>query len=612
MFKLFEINSIRSRMVASFLFLTSLILVLAIVSLYTLDRTLQIARINSDINQLEIYTLNLIRSDNHFFNVEVINKRYFETHTSSFLLRRDSLNERISKKMAELLKHRSNKTYAIDQILFTIDSTLTQYNSRFQVLESILFKKGFKDFGLEGEMRDHAHQLEESSLGIEISKILYLRRHEKDFFLRHDTTYLRAFKNRASDLLKEMMENPVRNRKAIHHIQEYARLFTELSNLQMRIGLSSESGLRSELNNLTESLSQQYFSLTEYAYKQSSSAQNHARIVYISALGFGILISILTGYWISKRLSEPISKLSKLVNSTSNKTNLARDFNVRNAAHEIITLTTSFTRLMHQTDEQMQEIKRKSKQLRQRNKQLQKLNKEQDHFLYSTAHDLRSPLTSLSGLVNLMRIENKNPDLVHYFDKMDKSIIRQEDFIEQIASFSKNKILKINPEPLDLHQMVNETFEHHLYMAGADRIRKEIILFNEKNLNFYSDYNRVLILLNNLISNGIRYADQTKPKSFIRAEIIIRKTEATLKFIDNGIGISADHLDNIFDMFYRAHDDSKGTGLGLFILQKTIRKMNGTVKVESVFGEGTVFTLTIPNLLPNKVQLREPIEATEV
>lgn len=611
MFKLFEINSIRNRMVASFLFLTLLILVLAVVSLYTLDRTLQVARINSDINQLEIYTLNLIRSDNYFFNVEVINKHYFETHTSVFLLRRDSLNQRISRKMAELLKHSANKTYAIDQILLTIDSTLTQYNASFTILESILFKKGFKDYGLEGEMRDHAHRLEESTLGIEISKILYLRRHEKDFFLRHDTTYIRSFQNRAAELLKEMLKYPERNRQAIYHIQEYTRLFTELANIQMRIGLSSESGLRSELNDLTESLSQQYFSLTEYAYKQSSTAQNHARIVYISALGIGILISILTGYWISKRLSEPISNLSKFVNSTSSKTNLARDFSLRNAAHEIITLTDSFTRLMSKTDEQMKEIKRKSKQLRQRNKQLQKLNKEQDHFLYSTAHDLRSPLTSLSGLVNLMRIENKNPDLVHYFDKMDKSISRQEDFIEQIASFSKNKILKINSEPLDLHQMVNETFEHHLYMAGADRVRKEIILFNEKNIDFYSDYNRVLILLNNLISNGIRYADPAKPKSFIRAEITIRKSEAVLKFIDNGIGIGEEHLGSIFEMFYRAHDDSKGTGLGLFILQKTIRKMNGDVKVESVFGEGTVFTLTLPNLSPGKVHLPQPM-TTEV
>ena len=600
MFKLFEINSIRSRMVASFLFLTSLILVLAIVSLYTLDRTLQIARINSDVNQLEIFTLNLIKSDNDFFNVEVINKNYFETRSSSFLIRRDSLNRRIQGKMKELVRQSANKSYTIDRTLHSIDSTLLLYNTIFKSLESTLYKKGFKDYGLEGEMRGHAHWLEEASKGIDISKILYLRRHEKDFFLRHDTAYLSAFENRAATLLVEMAHDPERNKQAIVHLQQYQRLFLELADIQLRIGLSSGDGLRNELNMLTVNLSEQFFSLSEYAYRQSSAAQYNARIIYISALGFGILISILTGYWISKRLSEPITKLSKIVNNSHYKRNFAVDLNLKNAAHEIITLTASFSRLMSKTDDQMREIKSKSKQLKQRNKQLRKLNKEQDHFLYSTAHDLRSPLTSLSGLVNLMRIENKAPDMVHYFDKMDKSISRQEDFIEQIASFSRNKILKIKPEALDLSQMFLETFEHHLYMTGASRIQKEVIVDNPQKVEVYSDYNRILILLNNLISNAIRYSDPEKAHPFIKAHFTIRSNEFVIKFADNGIGISQEHLDKIFEMFYRAHDDSKGTGLGLFILHETIRKMNGSVTVESAAGAGTMFTLILPNLLPVK------------
>jgi hypothetical protein len=85
MFKLLDINSIRSRMVVSFLFLTILILIQSLVSFFTLDRTIQIARIHSDINQLEIFTLNLIKSDNDFFTMEVINPTYFEHTKASFL-----------------------------------------------------------------------------------------------------------------------------------------------------------------------------------------------------------------------------------------------------------------------------------------------------------------------------------------------------------------------------------------------------------------------------------------------------------------------------------------------------------------------------------------------
>lgn len=608
MFQLLDINSIRSRMVVSFLFLTILILIQSLVSLFTLDKTIQIARIHSDINQLEIFTLNLIKSDNDFFTMEVINPNYFETHKSVFLTRRDSLNKRIRTTLNEVSHQSSNKSYNLDSTLYRIDSMLVVYNAKFEALESILFKKGFKDYGLEGEMRFHAHELEEVNSGIDISNILYLRRHEKDFLLRHDSSYLQSFRTRAMVIMTALAKNPKANNKAINHLREYQRLFSELADLQKRIGPSSSGGLRNELNDLAATISEQYFSLSEYSFKQSTTAQQNTRLFYIAALVIGILIAILTGYWISKRLSEPITRLSKLVNSSINsKKSHKTDFNLRNAAHEIVVLTASFVQLMNQTKAQLSEIKQKSKQLRQRNKQLRKLNEELDHFLYSTAHDLRSPLTSLSGLVHIMRLENNQPELEHYFERMDKSIQRQENFIAQIASFSKNKIMKIKSERVDLPNLINELIEYHHFIPGADRIKKDVIVHNPNNIPFYSDHNRITILFNNLLSNAIRYADFKKPDPHIRIDITICTTEIIIHFSDNGIGIAQEHMDKIFDMFYRAHTDSKGSGLGLFIFDKTIKRMNGAVEVESQEGEGTTFHARLPNLQADKVQVYEKL-----
>lgn len=608
MFKLLDINSIRSRMVVSFLFLTISILIQSIVSLFTLDRTIQIARIHSDINQLEIFTLNLIKSDNDFFNMEVINPAYFETHKSIFLTRRDSLNKRIRTKLSEVSLQSRNKSYNVDVTLHRIDSMLGLYNSRFGTLENILFKKGFKDYGLEGEMRFHAHKLEEANSGIDISNILYLRRHEKDFLLRNDPSYLRSFQDRSAIILAALAKKSEVNKKTIDHLQEYQRLFLALAELQTRIGASSSGGLRSELNELTVKISEQYFSLSEYSFKQSNTAQQKTRLFYIAALIIGILISVLTGYWISKRLSEPITRLSKLVKSSINsRKSETTDFNLRNAAHEIVVLTASFVQLMNQTKDQLSQIREKSKQLKQRNKQLRKVNKELDHFLYSTAHDLRSPLTSLSGLVHVMRLENKQSELGHYFDRMDKSIQRQEMFIAQIASFSKNKILKIKAEKLELVTLLNEIIEYHHFIPGADRIQKEINVHNPDEIPFYSDHNRISILFNNLLSNAIRYADLSKPNPSIRIDIKIRKSEIVIDFSDNGIGIAQEHQDKIFEMFYRAHSDSKGSGLGLFIFDKTIKRMNGSVEVESEVGKGTIFHIRLPNLPAAKVQVYEKL-----
>ncbi len=581
-------------MVASFLLLTFLILVLALVSFYTLNKTIEIARIHSNINQLEIFTLNLIKSDNDFFSIETINESYFATHQSKFLKARDSLNHEIDQKIEEVRTRSKNKSYNINEELNTIDSALKIYNSKFIFLEKEIYRKGFKDFGYEGAMRFHAHALEENSKQADVAKILYLRRNEKDFLLRNDTVYLQAFRSRAIELLAEMKKEPLRNQENIHHAQEYLRLFLELAKIQKRIDQGSTDGLRNQLSVLSSFISQKYFHLSEYSYQQSSQAQENAKILYIFILCGAVTFSILSGYWISKRLSEPITRLSRLVNKSIKSQSSDRvDFSLRNAANEIVVLTNSFVALMDQTRSQMNEIEEKSKLLKKRNQQLKRVNRELDHFLYSSAHDMRSPLSSLLGLINIARIENNQIELDTYLHMMEKSVLRQEMFIEQIVSFSKNKITDIQIEPLDLTKMVLDIIEHHNFAEGSQRIIKQVQI-NQRTA-FYSDGNRLIIILSNLISNSIRYADFQKPEQVVRIEIEVDNKEATITFSDNGIGIHEIHLPKIFEMFYRAHASSKGTGLGLFILSKTVKRMNGQIDVKSQEMEGTTFIVKLPN-----------------
>jgi signal transduction histidine kinase len=100
-----------------------------------------------------------------------------------------------------------------------------------------------------------------------------------------------------------------------------------------------------------------------------------------------------------------------------------------------------------------------------------------------------------------------------------------------------------------------------------------------------------------LISNAIKYADLEKPEPAIRIAIELAPGEAAIQFSDNGIGIEKHHLGKIFDMFYRANHDAKGSGLGLFIFSETIQKLKGQSNVESQIKEGTTFFIRLPNLL---------------
>jgi signal transduction histidine kinase len=177
---------------------------------------------------------------------------------------------------------------------------------------------------------------------------------------------------------------------------------------------------------------------------------------------------------------------------------------------------------------------------------------------------------------------------------MEASIQRSETFISQIVSFSKNKKMNVVPELLNLRTLIEGIFESHEFMDGSVRINKQTSIHDH--VPFYSDQNRIIIIFTNLISNAIKYSDPEKEDSFIRIGITISSLEAQIEFADNGQGIDEKHLEHIFDMFYRANSDSKGSGLGLFIFKETLTRLGGTAAVESIMGAGTKFFIRIPNL----------------
>lgn len=594
MLKIFEFNSIRSRMVTGFLFLTLLILILAVVSLFIIESITKAARVNSAISQLETHTLNLIKSDNDFFDQETINRHYFRTHQSKFLIVHDTLVKSITANIKNIIDQESKSSEALAHVLHNIDSTLNLYDARFRRIEALSFQRGFMNYGVEGSMRYHAHALEQFSRAIDQIDLLSLRRHEKDFLLRNDTTYVKLFLDRA-EILSSKIQNQPQKHIIAYHLSAYKTLFLELAALQQSIGPNSNTGLRSELHELANQLTQQYYALSASSYSQTESAYYDLRIFYIILIGGALIFSLFSAYWISKKLSEPITKLSTVIqDAVFFRNTMEIDLRLNKAAIEISSLAGAFNQLLNQAKTQMIRIKAKSTLLKQRNRELKKLNRELDNFLYSTAHDLRSPLSSLLGLINIMRHENRQPELENHLDMMEKSIQRSENFISQIVSYSKNKRLEHTVELIDLKCIINDILEDHRFIQGANRISKMITINNIVPL--YSDKNRITILLANLISNAIKYADLKKTSPYIRIIANISEDFLDIHFQDNGLGIRKEHLPNIFKMFYRAHETSKGSGLGLFIFKETINNMNGQVSVDSTEYVGTQFHIQLPNL----------------
>ncbi|MFZ6001449.1 MAG: sensor histidine kinase [Bacteroidota bacterium] len=583
------------------------------VSLYLGGRNEKMATVNSRVNQLEINTLILFKNDNDYFDLETTNEEYFSSGQSSFLQRRDSLLHKISADLKMLLPKVERQTSSMQNVLLRIDTALLYYNQKFIALEKLVRRKGFKNFGLEGEMREHAHRLENMIDQENLTHLLNLRRHEKDFLLRQDTLYVAQFRDRAH-LLRSVFEGRSNaSRSMLFHLDRYEQQFLERVDIEKEIGLTSRHGLRHELNELTNLISVKYLTLSTHAQTLASESQRQARLIFSAVIISAILFSAVSGIWISRRLSKPIALLSKHMEtsdleSAGDKINL----DVKNAAIEVQTLSLAFNRLLEKSEVQLAEIKTKSKLVKKKNKELKRLNKELDSFLYSAAHDLRSPLSSLQGLFNLLGHEKEQKNMDAYLAMMRSSVDRMEAFISQIVSYTKNKRLDVEISHVHLKKLVTDIVDNHRYVEGAENLTWAVDV--RETADAYTDANRLTTLLNNLVSNGIKYADFSKPNPFVRIEIRSETDFIIIRFIDNGVGIAEEHLGNIFQMFYRANASSKGSGLGLYIFKQTLRKLNGLVKVESVLGEGTKYFIQVPNQVQAMVPslLQQQSQATTI
>jgi PAS domain S-box-containing protein len=230
----------------------------------------------------------------------------------------------------------------------------------------------------------------------------------------------------------------------------------------------------------------------------------------------------------------------------------------------------------------------------QKNEELIKINTELDRFVYSASHDLRAPISSLLGLIEVARLENDPSTLRRLLDMQERSLHKLDKFIFDIVNYSRNNRVEIEVEKIDFNVLLDEAFELLSYIDDVKNIKviKEI----DSSLFFYSDKKRLSVILNNLISNTFKYCDMSKSNSFIK--IVVEKSDqgACIRIIDNGEGINDEHINKIFDMFYRATERSTGSGIGLYIVKEVVEKLHGRIEVQSQRNIGSEFIIRLPSL----------------
>lgn len=244
-----------------------------------------------------------------------------------------------------------------------------------------------------------------------------------------------------------------------------------------------------------------------------------------------------------------------------------------------------------------EKAKREAKNaLLNQNEELTKINKELDSFVYSVSHNLKAPLMSVLGLLNLAKMEDQKLGNTFsvYLQMMEKSIHKLDETLKEILDYSRNARKELCIERIHIRQIISDNLEKMQYMPGAELIEKTVDI--EREDEFFSDPYRLSVIMNNLISNAIKYSDSHKENPFMRVDVSFIGGKMLLVFEDNGIGIDEAYVSRVFDMFFRATMQKEGAGLGLYIVKETVDKLQGRIEVTSRRGQGTRFTIEIPNL----------------
>ena len=225
--------------------------------------------------------------------------------------------------------------------------------------------------------------------------------------------------------------------------------------------------------------------------------------------------------------------------------------------------------------------------------QLKSVIKELDLFLYRAAHDLRRPVAAIMGLANLMRISDdpteresmlgKIEETCHGMDRLLTKLrmvsdIQEEDLI--IGKINFNRMIKHIRKRLSDHEYLD------LSCCNFDLDIKD-------ESPFMSNDTLVFTILYNIIENAIQYRRDSQAKIEIKYHCIVHQVYIQIK--DMGTGIPLEEQGKIFDMFYKASDASRGSGLGLYIVKLAIKRLGGLLKLKSKVDQYTIFEIMLPN-----------------
>jgi two-component system, OmpR family, phosphate regulon sensor histidine kinase PhoR len=331
-----------------------------------------------------------------------------------------------------------------------------------------------------------------------------------------------------------------------------------------------------------------HFILSDYTSEFTSLSRLEVKYALMFIYIFLILIICLYGisYYFSKRLSEKIltisDKTAELINGSKFKM--------------IPLISDSEINMLSET------INNVAKRIEEDKKNLEKLERIRSEFLANVSHELRTPIFSIQGYIETLldgAVFDQEVN-IDFLTRIQKQSDRLNTLLNDLIEISRieSKEMKFSLRFFDFPEFMLPIIEEMNPLAEKKNV--EIILepYINKQITVFADRDRIKQVLVNLIDNAIKY---NKENGQIIISIDERKENIRVSVKDSGVGIPEEHLDRIFERFYRVDKTRSrevgGTGLGLAIVKHIIEAHKGEVIVESKIGEGSKFTFTLSKIV---------------
>ena len=311
------------------------------------------------------------------------------------------------------------------------------------------------------------------------------------------------------------------------------------------------------------------------------------REFYFLIIGFMVIVIIIAWFLLKNWLTDPIQELTQAADDISNG-DLSRRININTGGVEIDELATNMNQMAMTLDQDFRRIKR--------------MEKVRSEFLGNVTHELKTPISSISGYIETLlegAIKDENVN-IGFLERALENVQRLEELVTDLVEISRIETgeLQMNYDYFNIYNLLKDIHKDAQQRNSNKKNIKINLEVPDKKLFVYGDKGRLEQVIDNLLSNSMRYTDQ----GHIRIKVLRRDNELVFSIIDTGIGISRKSINRIFERFYRAdkaRDRRKGgTGLGLAISKHIIEAHGSNIYVDSLEGKGSTFSFGITTISP--------------